>query len=454
MDRKYLVCSAVAVLALVPGCREFVDYNSGNIDFEPDRPEIDEAEEVDPYTGNNEFVIEAQDRFPTGLELHNKVIWRTCTPNGGVCHNAAEYPDLRTPATFVEAFSAPCNIQVGEYQSTFDGCEQPGDRLILNGGPYNDTPLEVGYLEYIPGELGEDESPTVDSPGLHIVLAEPVGYGNDSGQGYATAEFVRTFVADGEVYDSEYASFQTNWWVLGDGTHLYGRIRQYQVNGVNELLESGVVEGDGNRNGTFGAKQDNGTVHLLEPGSPETSYLIARVRGEMYDEQIPGSRMPLANAPLTIPEMLSLFCMVEAFPEGGDLADFSGPIDYNNCSYAEDPESLNLLGSGVTWESRIKLVFQANCGGCHSGTEPAAGLDILSEDVYEALLENSTQLPDMKLIEPGDPMASYLFLKLIDDDQIEGNPMPFNPLTGEGSLTQAEISDIETWIINGAIEDE
>lgn len=454
MNRTYIACSALAIVALVPGCREFVDYNSGNIDFEPDRPEINDAEEVEPYDGDNELVIEAQERFPTGLELHNKVIWRTCTPNGGVCHNAAEYPDLRTPATFVEAFSAPCNIQAGEYQSVYDGCEQPGDRLVLNGGPYNDNPNEVGYLQYIPGELGDDETPTEESPGLHIVLAEPIGYGNDSGQGYATAEFIRTFEADGELYESEYASFQTNWSVLGDGTHLYGQIRQYQVNGVNELLTVGLVEGDGNRNGTFGAKEEHGSVHLLEPGSPETSYLIARVRGEMYDEQIPGSRMPLANAPLTIPEMLSLFCMVEAFPEGGDLDDFSGPIDYNGCSYADDPESLNLLGSGVTWESRIKIVFQANCGGCHSGTQPAAGLDMLSDDVYESLLQESSQLPDMKLIEPGDPMASYLFLKLIDDDQIEGNPMPFNPLTGEGSLTQAEISDIETWILNGAIEDE
>ena len=39
-------------------------------------------------------------------------------------------------------------------------------------------------------------------------------------------------------------------------------------------------------------------------GSPETSYLIARLRGVMENEEIPGSRMPLANPPLTIAEML------------------------------------------------------------------------------------------------------------------------------------------------------
>jgi hypothetical protein len=52
------------------------------------------------------------------------------------------------------------------------------------------------------------------------------------------------------------------------------------------------------------------------------------------------------------------------------------------------------------------------------------------------------------------PEQSYLYLKLIGDDQIMGNPMPYNPLTGEGQLTEAEIGDILTWITNGAVEDQ
>ena len=63
-------------------------------------------------------------------------------------------------------------------------------------------------------------------------------------------------------------------------------------------------------------------------------------------------------------------------------------------------------------------------------------------------------MPELALIEPGDETASYLYLKLIGDDSIVGQPMPYNPITGEGTLTQAEIDDVLTWIINGAVEDE
>jgi hypothetical protein len=178
------------------------------------------------------------------------------------------------------------------------------------------------------------------------------------------------------------------------------------------------------------------------------------MRGEMHGEAVPGSRMPLANSPLSIDEMLAFFCLVEGFPAGGDTAMLSGPIDYNACSFAANPADLNLLGDGVTWEARIKLILEFNCGGCHNQDDPQGSLTLLGDGVYERLLEPSGQLTDMRLIAPGEPEESYLFLKLIGDDRIEGLQMPYNPLTGEGSLTQAEISDIETWIINGAVEDE
>ncbi|MEX1368858.1 MAG: hypothetical protein AB1Z98_37365 [Nannocystaceae bacterium] len=443
----------VAGLALT-GCREYVDYNSGRLDFEPERPQIDEAPEVEPYEGDNEVVLSAQARFPTGLDLHKKVIWRTCTPNGGVCHNRKEYPDLHTPANFAEAFSAPCNVQPGEAGSVFDGCEQPGDRLRF-GGPGESDEIEIGWLEQIAGESPEwsdDAPPAPDAPGLHIHLATPLGGDRDSFYGYAN--FIRTFVDEaGQVQESDYATFQTNWYRLGDGTHLIGRVQEYQVDDVQELLSVGVVMGDANRNGTFGAQQGP-PVSMLEPGDPIGSYLIGRMRGQMHGEQVPGSRMPLANAPLSIDEMLALFCLVEGFPTGGDSAMLSGPIDYNACSFTDNPEDLNLLGDGVTWDKRIRLILEFNCGGCHNPNDPQGGLTLMGEGVYERLLEPSAQLPDMPLISPGDPTNSYLYLKLIGDDRISGLKMPYNPLTGEGSLGQAELADIETWIVNGAIEDE
>jgi hypothetical protein len=443
--------SGLSVLVLLAGCRESIDYNDGRIDFEPERPEVPDAEDITPYEGDDETVIEAQTRFPTGLDLHQKVIWRTCTPNGGVCHNAKEYPDLRTPANLASAFEAPCNVQPGEASSVFDGCEPNGDRIRFSGGLEGD-PVEIAYIEQIPGET-EDVGDTIppDLPGLHIHLVTPLQ--SDRTEAWGTARFVRSFVEGGEVDELSYASFETQWFLLEDGTHLFGRVREYQFDAVEELLNVGIQEADGNRNGVAGATMGLG-VSMLVPGRPEDSYLIARIRGEMHDDPIPGSRMPLANPPLTIAEMLGLYCLVEGWPDEADQNYLSSPIDYRNCSYSDDPEALNLLGNGVTWEARVRPILEANCGGCHSEAEEQGGLVLVGEGVYARLLEPSAQVPDLALIEPGDAEASYLYQKLVGADGIVGNVMPYNPLTGEGRLSEAELGDILTWISNGAVEDQ
>ena len=120
----------------------------------------------------------------------------------------------------------------------------------------------------------------------------------------------------------------------------------------------------------------------------------------------------------------------------------------------QEPYIVGLLGEGVTWAGRISLILEANCGGCHGGASPQAGLLLTGPDVYDRLLQPSSQVAGLNLIEPGMPEASYLYLKLIGDDSIMGNPMPYNPLTGEGTLGEAEIGDILTWIQNGAVESE
>jgi hypothetical protein len=456
--RTHSTLGRMMVLApvLMGGCREFVDYNSGNLDFEPERPVIEEAPEVEPYAGDDEVVLQAQTRFPTGLDLHKKVIWRTCTPNGGVCHNTKEYPDLHTPANFAAAFSAPCNVQSGEFGAVFDGCERPGDRVRFDGYGFQSEEIEIGWVQLVPGPTEDhgDAEPPPDAAGLHIHLAAPMPAQDDSPRAYGTVSFIRTFVNEaGEVQESVYASYDSQWWPLGDRTHIMGAVAEYQVEDAQELLATGIVMGDANRNGVFGS-HDGPPVSMLEPGDPIGSYLIGRMRGEMHGEAVPGSRMPLANPPLSIDEMLAFFCLVEGFPAGGDTAMLSGPIDYNACSFSANPADLNLLGAGVTWEARIKLILEFNCGGCHNQDDPQGGLTLLGDGVYERLLEPSGQLTDMPLIAPGEPEQSYLYLKLIGDDRIQGLQMPYNPLTGEGSLTQAEISDIETWIFNGAVEDE
>jgi len=443
--------SLVACTTLV-ACTVSSDFDPGEISFEPDRPQTTTPTDPAPYTGNDEIVLEAQTKFRTGIDLHQKVIWRTCTPNGGVCHNSAEFPDLRTPANFVASFGQNCNVQYGEHQSVYDRCERPGDRFKLSGGGINTKQIEIGWLEGIPGDRFEGEGlPPDDAPGLHIHLADPLP--GEQTIVNSTAQFERTFINDDKVEDFTFAEYSTRWYILPSRRHLIGEVRNNQQDQVQELLSVGVVEGDPNRNGIFGARQQP-PVHLLEPGDPEQSYLIARLRGVMLGEDIPGSRMPLANPPLTIAEMLALFCLVEGFPTNSSDADLARAIDYAGCSYSDDPAGLNLLGEGVTWTARISKILEFNCGGCHSGETPAADLRLIGDDVYARLLEPSVQLPEMPLITPNDPEQSYLYLKLIGDSSITGNPMPYNPLTGMGTLSEAEIADVLTWISNGAVENE
>lgn len=425
-----------------------------DIKFKPKRPPVPSTSpEVLRYSGTNENVREAQERFPDGLELHRKVIWRTCTPNGGVCHNRKEYPDLHTPENFAAVVDKPCNVQPGQETSVYDGCEQAGDRFKLS--ERSDKEVEIGSIRLIPGEyreFSEQDPPDKNTPGLHIDVHD--GIALERSHVYAKGQFIRSFIneASGDVADLVFATYDTRWWLLDGGKHLFGEVRNYQIDRVTELTQVGIVQGDLNRNGIYGARASR-PIPMLKRGDPEQSYLIARLRGEIHGEKVPGSRMPLANKPLNISEMLALFCFVEGLPSTGDVH-MTWPIDYEGCSYSVDPENLNLLGEGVTWTRRVEKILTANCGGCHGGATPDAALDLVSEGAYERLLLPSMQNPDMKLIEPTQPEQSYLWLKISGKGSYTGLPMPIDPLNGDRRLSEAELGDIETWIVNGAIENE
>ena len=453
--KHILTATSLLVMGLaLAGCgdtRTEEEVLGTEIEFEPNRPTSSDKREVAAYRGDNDLVLEAQHRFRTGVDLHRKVIYRTCTPNGGVCHNRKEYPDLRTPANFFDTIGAACNVQPGEWQSVYDRCERSGDRFKFADRDFKE--IEIGWLEYIPGDYvdyrDEETTPDAESAGLHIYLHDPLPIDRD--ESYETGQFIRTFVdEEGTVQDLSFFNFRTRWWILDDGKHIMAEVRDYQVDQLNELMSVGVVQGDHNRNGTYGAREAT-PVSLIEPGAPEESYLIARLRGRMQDEPIPGSRMPLANQPLSIPEMLALFCFIEGLPADSKTPpEGTTPIDYKECSYSQDPESLNLLGEGVSWSGRVSRILEANCGGCHTGTSPSAGLNLVEEAAYDTLLGPSSQQPSLNFIEPGKPDESYLWLKLNGDDSIDGSQMPLDPLDGDRTLTQPELDDIRTWIENGA----
>lgn len=426
------------------------------LDWDDNRPEFLPAPlQVEPYIGSSAPVLEAQERMPTGSALHSEVILRSCGPLGGVCHNRKEYPDMRTPANFLNIIGAPCNVQSGTPEGVFDRCERPGDKVRFRDGG---NQYELGWLEVVSAAGDEEDTDSSEQPipGLHLHFADAVS--EQDIRGWATARFYRTFVQDGEVKSLSYAHYNTSWQRLDGGHLIVGEVREHQTGEVEGLLKVGIEQGDLNRNGVYGSRPDeqgqvHGPVSMIEPGDPETSYLVARMRGHMQGMAVPGSRMPLANPPFSVAEMVSLFCFIEGLEPGVDI-NLESEIDYKNCSYS-DPSAhgpLSIEGAGKNWSDRVAPLLDSNCGGCHSKERAEGDLVLVGEGVYAFLLENASKAdPEgRQFVQPGDAQNSYLFLKLIGDPSIEGKGMPIDPLLGVRTLSEAELLDIETWITDGA----
>lgn len=453
--RSLAPCLTALLLLSACGAEAPVTEQPEAIGFTPDRPTLAPLVPAPRYTGADPLVLEAQATYPTGLDLHRKLVMRTCGGSNGVCHNQKEYPDMHTPASFATLLNAPCNVQPGSWSTVFDRCERGGDLLRLEG--VDGADLQVGWLEYIPGDeqtFEDGRVPDERTPGLHLYLAAPVK--GDFAQRWLTATFVRNFLsAEGNVESLAFASYQTTWWPLGNRQHLYGQVAEWQRDRVAALVASGLVQGDHNRNGRFGAQAAPPTP-LIRPGAPEQSYLVARLRGHMEGQVVPGSRMPLANQPPSVPDMLALMCFIEGLPADWDGSagawNLGSGIDFENCSYLTRQAELNLVGQGVTFSGRIKPLLDASCVGCHSGAVPSGGLD-LSGNTHLRLMDASVARPELKLVQPGQPEKSYLWLMLVGDGSTLRRRMPLDEQGNSVPLPQDQLDAVQTWILAGALND-
>ncbi len=453
MPRNLTPWLAATMALMSVGCgQDASEYGpKGTLDLKTEFPELMPVVDAPPYTGDDPYVLEAQRLHPTGLQLHKNVIVRTCGPTQGVCHNQKEYPDLHATSYFLDSVSAPCNVQPGDWAAVYDGCEQPGDRVSLG----DSRKVEIGWMDYINGDSDYDDEniPGLDSPGLHIQLQSAIDIGDGRSRTWGRATFHRSEVDDGNVVELSGEQLETEWFLLEGGTHLVGEVPGYRADQVAALMDSSISQGDMNRNGVYGARSAT-PLSMLKAGAPEESYLIGRLRGELSGEVIPGTRMPLANEPLTIADMLALFCLVEGLPTTMDgIYDLNSPINYQDCSYSSDPEGLNLLGNGATWLGRVQPLLVANCQGCHGAEAPLGEFDVVSEGLYERLLGTSTQV-DMPFITPGEPAQSYLWQKLTAAEGIVGLAMPLDAELQPRVLPEGALADIETWILNGAAAEE
>lgn len=99
-----------------------------------------------------------------------------------------------------------------------------------------------------------------------------------------------------------------------------------------------------------------------------------------------------------------------------------------------------------TLESIQKNIFTPKCTQCHSGSGAPRGLNLTKGQARENLVGvASSEVPDLKRVNPGNPDDSYLIHKL-EGTQDVGSRMPL----GNPPLSQEQIDVIRQWIADGA----
>lgn len=108
-----------------------------------------------------------------------------------------------------------------------------------------------------------------------------------------------------------------------------------------------------------------------------------------------------------------------------------------------------LRGAAGSWTVLEQDVMVPRCAStsCHGGDPPAAFPRLDAGAGWAAMVNVQSEQAVMDLVEPGDPEASWLMIRL----RGEGG-RPYMPI-GDAQLTQAELDAVEAWIANGALND-
>jgi hypothetical protein len=249
--------------------------------------------------------LEAMRTLPDGIALHKQVIERSCSPAGGVCHNSKEYPDLHTPGNLLAVLDKPCNEdKLDEPEHVFDGCEPVADEIVI--GDFRTRIASIGIEEYDPVTGSNYRRLQLEKPAPRTFDREPARILRGE---QALAELPASVV----ISIGERVAFMRDLYML-----------EYQ----SYLALNRVKGGDPNGNGSFGASKP---WMMVAPGHPSSSYLLGRITGT-----VPGSRMPLANKPLTDAEYVGIVCWIETL---GPDPKPSDRIDYDACDFARNPLS-------------------------------------------------------------------------------------------------------------------
>lgn len=105
-------------------------------------------------------------------------------------------------------------------------------------------------------------------------------------------------------------------------------------------------------------------------------------------------------------------------------------------------------GSSLFEEVQSSVFNQSCLSGCHSGEDPAAGLNLSEGAAYDEIVNvASVEVPELMRVEPGNSEDSYLYIKIVGGDRIAPGTLPM-PIGRD--LTAEQIGLVEEWIDSGA----
>ena len=118
------------------------------------------------------------------------------------------------------------------------------------------------------------------------------------------------------------------------------------------------------------------------------------------------------------------------------------------CGGGDSPGGMTQNTGPVTIQTVQAAVFSPSCAVsmCHIGGGAPFGLDLSQGQALGNLRDvASSEMPQFYRVERFEPDDSYLYMKVIADPRISGDPMP-----AQGSLTASQISLLRQWIEQGA----
>ncbi len=398
----------------------------------------------------------AREQFPDLARLYagDAGLYRGCGPNGGVCHNGNEFPNLDSMGSIVDGIGRSCNQKRERADSLHDLCERTGDVVEINM-----EKIEIAAIY-------PDPNDTMDPPRAWLLemRTKPTNL-------FRSYERLDVFRDNVIIANLRYSLDGES--LLDLALDPTGRTLRMQLSpppesgydggaeAAKRLAKSGIPGaadalrvGDPNRNHLFGAELGG---KIIVPGDPQRSYLLRRLT-----DPSAGPLMPRANCCFWSKLALrALWCWVASLDETGSNA--FAPINYDACpasptvllGYPELGDGCETAGlcpplalggtNEPTFPSIYAEIFVPKCSGegCHDRAPYGGEVNFSDQETaYDTL---STK------VAPGDPDASTLARRLEPATCIapDCRVMPLD----RPQLLAGDIARIRQWISDGAPRD-